>query len=545
MRTRILCSVLTLVPLTMFGESPKFDIADVHNSPHSTQPFVRGPFFGSGRYELRYATMLDLIRTAYDIDPEKISGGPSWLEMDRFDVFATIPEHTTAESRKQMLQSMLSERFKLVTHNDSKPMPAYALTVGKHQLKPSDGSGATGCNFSVQNAPQGPPAPGTPIQLPTIVYTCRNTSMASLAGGMLSIPGAAQYLNNTLVVDKTGLEGNWDFSFGFTPQLPPGIATIGEKVPFLTALEKQLGLKLELSTIPMPVIVVDSVNRKPTGNSPEAMKSFPPLPTEFEVASLKPSDPDAAKKGPQQPDIKNGRVYLPNFPLKTLIQVAWELSGDDMLVGAPKWLADDKYDIVAKAPAGVAIGDLTPNRNTVPVNIDALRPMLRTLLTERFQMKAHMEPRAINAYDLVAVKPKLKAADPASRTKWQNGVQPDAPKNKNANTALGRLVTCQNVSMAQLAELLPVIAPGYLHTDVVDTTGLEGGYDFTFSFSPIGAVQQARQAVQGDKAEPDDPSGAITLFDAMTKQLGLKLELQKRPTPVLIIESMERKPIEN
>jgi uncharacterized protein (TIGR03435 family) len=290
---------------------------------------------------------------------------------------------------------------------------------------------------------------------------------------------------------------------------------------------------------------VDSVSRKPTENSPEAMKSFPPLPTEFEVASLKPSDPEAAKKGPQQPDIKNGRVYLPNFPLKVLVQVAWEIGGDDMMVGAPKWLDEDKYDIVAKAPAGVAIGDLTPNRNTVPVNIDALRPMLRALLMERFQMKAHMEPRAINAYNLVAAKPKLKAADPASRTRWQNGVAPDAPKNKNANTALGRLVTCQNVSMAQLAELLPVIAPGYLHTDVVDATGLEGGYDFTFSFSPIGAVQQVRRPVEGGKEEPDDPSGAVSLFDAMTKQLGLKLELQKRPTPVLVIESMERKPIEN
>src|SRR5262249_26734906 len=126
MRNRIFLSLLTLLPVSVFSQSTaNFEVADVHSSPHATQPFVRGPFFGSGRYEMRYATMLDLIRTAYDVDPEKISGGPSWLEMDRFDVFAKIPEHTTAESRKVMLQSLLGDRFKLVTHEGTKPLAAY------------------------------------------------------------------------------------------------------------------------------------------------------------------------------------------------------------------------------------------------------------------------------------------------------------------------------------------------------------------------------------------------------------------------------------
>src|SRR5262245_49958615 len=156
----------------------KFEVADVHNSPRTTQPFVRGPFFGAGRYELRYATMLDLIRTAYNVDPEKIFGGPSWLEMDRFDVFAKIPASSSVESRRFMLQALLADRFQLVTHNDTKPMAAYTLVVGKqHQLKEADGSKETKCEFNVQNAPSGPPAGGGPIQLPTFLYSCRNTSM--------------------------------------------------------------------------------------------------------------------------------------------------------------------------------------------------------------------------------------------------------------------------------------------------------------------------------------------------------------------------------
>jgi len=449
-----------------------------------------------------------------------------------------------------MLQSLLADRFSLAVHNDSRPMAAYALTAGKHpQLKESDGSGG-GCDFAVQNAPTGPPAGGGPITLPVIVYTCKNTSMAAFAAGMLNIPGAAQYFNNTLVVDKTDLAGAWDFAFRFTPKLPAGIPTTGESIPLFDAIEKQLGLKLDLTNLPMPVIVVDKVSQKPTPNSPEAMKSFPPLPTEFEVASLKPSPPDptGGRGGPgPRPDIKNGRLYLPGFSVKNLIQIAWEINGDELMANAPKWLDDDKYEILAKAPADVAMGDLTPNRSGVPVNIDALRPMLRALITERFNLKVHTEDRPLNAYTLVALKPKLKKADPATRTKWQEGALPDSKGGKNANASLGRLVNCQNVTMAQFAELLPSIAPGYLRTNVVDATGLEGGYDFTFSFSPAGVLQLNRPQAGGDSAnsEASEPAMAVSLFDAMTNQLGLKLELQKRPTPVLVIDHIDRKPVEN
>jgi uncharacterized protein (TIGR03435 family) len=204
----------------------------------------------------------------------------------------------------------------------------------------------------------------------------------------------------------------------------------------------------------------------------------------------------------------------------------------------------------------VAIGDLTPSRSVVPVNIEALRPMLRALLVDRFQMKVHTEDRPVAAYTLVAAKPKLKQADPNSRSKWQEGVATDS-KDKNANASLGRLVTCQNVTMAQFAELLPTIAPGYLHTPVVDATGLEGGWDFTFSFSPAGLFQlnQGRGGEGGGTAgggaagstmpEASLPSGALSLFDALTKQVGLKLEMQKRPTPVLVIDHINQKPTDN
>src|ERR1041384_6487081 len=107
------------------AEKPQFPDADAHNSARTTQPIVRGPFYASGRYELRFATMLDMIRIAYAVDPERVSGGPTWLELDRFDVLAKAPENSNAETRRLMLQSLLADRFKLAIHNDSRPMPAW------------------------------------------------------------------------------------------------------------------------------------------------------------------------------------------------------------------------------------------------------------------------------------------------------------------------------------------------------------------------------------------------------------------------------------
>ena len=127
-----------------------------------------------------------------------------------------------------------------------------------------------------------------------IVYTCRSVTMNAFAMQLPALAGTAQYFGNRPVADQTALPGAWDFSFKFTPKIPAGIPVAGDNIPLFESLEK-LGLKLEPSTVPLPVLVVESVNQKPTPNSPEAMKAFPPLPTEFEVADLKPSAPTAGR----------------------------------------------------------------------------------------------------------------------------------------------------------------------------------------------------------------------------------------------------------
>jgi uncharacterized protein (TIGR03435 family) len=168
------------------------------------------------------------------------------------------------------------------------------------------------------------------------------------------------------------------------------------------------------------------------------------------------------------------------------------------------------------------------------------------LLEERFKMKTHYEDRPVTAYNLVAAKPKLQKADPLNRTGCKEGPAAAGKDPRDAAPILNRLIACQNMSMAQLADRLQSLASGYIHTPVLDMTGLDGAYDFTISFSGIGLLRNGGRGGDGASGvSASDPSGAISLFDAMTKQLGLKLEAQKRTVPVLIFDHMEEKPVDN
>jgi uncharacterized protein (TIGR03435 family) len=174
--------------------------------------------------------------------------------------------------------------------------------------------------------------------------------------------------------------------------------------------------------------------------------------------------------------------------------------------------------------------------------------MLRALLVSRFKLTSHYEDRPVAAYALVADKPKLKTADPANRTTWINGAAPGAKDPRDAAPVLNRLVTCLNYTMTQLSEDLPQMAGGYIHEPVVDATGLDGGYDFTLNFTGInrlggpGARSGEGGGPVGASPAAADPSGGMSLFDAVQKQLGLKLELRKRPMRVLVIDHVDEKP---
>ena len=172
--------------------------------------------------------------------------------------------------------------------------------------------------------------------------------------------------------------------------------------------------------------------------------------------------------------------------------------------------------------------------------------MVKTLLHDRFRLAVHFEDRPMPALVMIASKAKLKQANPNSRTGCKEGL-PALTKidPRSTNPTAARLLTCTNVSMAYLASHLRFVASGYVHGDVLDETGLEGGWDFTLSFSKVRQLPENKR-VSSDVGAASRPKWSpFRAWDAMEEQLGLKLVTRKRPLPVLVIDHIEEKPSEN
>jgi uncharacterized protein (TIGR03435 family) len=199
------------------------------------------------------------VRVAYRVKDHQISG-PDWLASQRFDIVAKLPEGASREQVPEMLQSLLVERFKLALHRDKKEHTAYALVVGKNgpKLHPSEG-GAAG--------------PGGTIKIGRGHLEVNKTTVSNFAD-MLS------RLVDRPVLDMTELQGRFDFTLDFAPE---GMKTFGmimgapaEKPAesasepsgpsIFTAVQEQLGLKLEARKAPVEILVIDHIEKVPTEN---------------------------------------------------------------------------------------------------------------------------------------------------------------------------------------------------------------------------------------------------------------------------------------
>lgn len=530
---------------------PSFQLVDVHTSPHVNAPSIRGGALHGDRYTTSQATMTNLIARSYSLDSRYVLGGPPWLDLDRFDVVAQAPRTTSQDDIRLMLRSMLVDRFKLVTHTATKPLPAYILSVSKGALKmkPADasskGDAPSGPNAQgEQDAPvidgclyHAPPPNTPPAPIMNVKFTCHAITMDSFATFLRDI--GSPYLKQP-VVNQTALKGTWDFDIDWTYQPQKGD---DPGTTIFDAVEKQLGLKLETGTAPLPVVYVDSVNETPTPNAPGLDKALPPPPpAAFDVAVIKPARPE--EKGIQLM-VRGSEIQINDAPLDFMITWSWDIN-DNRIANSPDFLSKDHWDILGKvntdAPAGPG--------SAPQINQDDLQQMLKTLLADRFGMKSHMEDRPVDGYTLVAAGPHLTKADPTNRTGCKDGPGPDGKDPRINNPQLGRLVSCLNITMAQFAAQLQTMASGYIKSPVIDATGIDGAYDFTLSFSTSGQLRGSSSPAQATDdtsaaALASAPSGGISLFDAVYKTLGLKLEKTKVTVPMLVIDHIERAPTEN
>ncbi len=218
----------------------------------------------------------------------------------------------------------------------------------------------------------------------------------------------------------------------------------------------------------------------------------------FEVASVKPNRSGSGTFSMNSG--RGGRFTAINVTLEMLMTSAYDLQ-DFQITGGPKWQYSDRFDVEAKS-----VGD---------PGFEQLRPLLRTLLADRFRLKVHTEMKDISGYALVSGKngPKLRLNAGA------HGPQ--------GSTGRGR-ITDQKISMLKFANQLAA----QLHQPVVDRTGLRGDYDFKLEWNPA-----------ADGIQPSE-SPSAPLFTALQEQLGLRLQSAKVPVEVLVIDYAE-KPTEN
>lgn len=221
----------------------------------------------------------------------------------------------------------------------------------------------------------------------------------------------------------------------------------------------------------------------------------------YEAASIKTNN---SASGNSSSNSSRGQIRFTNVALKSLIERAYRVK--PFQVTGPSWLEDVRFDIVAKYPEGTAN--------------DQHAPMLRTLLEDRFKLAVYRETKEMPGYAMGVAKSgfKLKPGGPGGTS-----------TSTNSNGRVWKL-TVKSTSMEQLADLLSRQLDQMVH----DETGIQGAYDFEFRWT------------NNDQSTAGPDSEALpSLFTAVEETLGLRLRPQKVPVEVIVVDRVERTPIEN
>ncbi len=227
---------------SMAQTAPTFDVASVKPSDPAARNIQMSN--SPGMFTAKNCTVKALIVLAYDLRDFQLSGGPGWLDSDRFDIDAK--PGGSAEHTKAMVRALLADRFQLAVHRETRTLPVYELTVAKNgpRLKTS--------------------ADGEPMGITGGEST--GTSHGSFQA--VDLKTLAGYLSNQvdrIVIDKTGLQGTYDFSLNWVKNEAQAGSITSDAPSIFTAVQEQLGLRLQSEKGPVEVLVVDKAE-KPTPN---------------------------------------------------------------------------------------------------------------------------------------------------------------------------------------------------------------------------------------------------------------------------------------
>jgi uncharacterized protein (TIGR03435 family) len=250
MRTILAAALFLIIVSGTPAQTPqRFEVSSVKPSPPNRPA---GDSLDAAHFSCSGVTLLGLIISAYRLPPWRISGGPAWLSSSYWAVDATLPPNISTGREELMheadlmLQTLLVERFKLITHRETREQPGYALVLAKggSKLKPS-----TTATFSAKTG-------RGHLEL-------HHVSMSRFVAYLYTPQAAGPQPADRSVVDMTGLDGFFDLTLDWMPDDSQSDAPPGPSL--FTALEQQAGLKLEARRSAVEFLVVDHVE-KPTEN---------------------------------------------------------------------------------------------------------------------------------------------------------------------------------------------------------------------------------------------------------------------------------------
>lgn len=250
--------------------TPAFEVASVKANT-SGAPGSSGRT-GRGSVTFTNITTRSLISNAYDIRGNRIVGAPSWLDSERFDINARAADNTPDNGLPPMMRTLLAERFKLVVKREIRDEPVYALVIAREDkrlgpnLHPS-----TDCIKTGPAAGRTGGAADTPVLRAGTIAPCgsrmlsdnRGTTIQSGMKTIADLAGMLRGVGEREVVDRTGLSGSFDFELRYAPDSVR--ATAADPTQLLpdvfTALQEQLGLKLESQRGPVEYLVIERIER--------------------------------------------------------------------------------------------------------------------------------------------------------------------------------------------------------------------------------------------------------------------------------------------